>query len=133
MKISKLLNRINYLIILIFLLTLISHAEDKPIDIWNIKEDDKEKNFSTSDKKKDNKNLKKQNSEPSIYQMQSEKEIDLIKLEEDIISKDFELLGLYDPEDYGLDINMWINSDGDQLKNIFSKLKKLNSLLMQKK
>ena len=58
--------------------------------------------------------------------MQSEKELDLIKLEEDIISKDFELIGLYDPEDYGLDINMWINSDGDQLKNIFSKLKKLN-------
>ena len=41
MKILKLLNRINYLIILIFLLTSISHAEDKPIDIWNIKEEDK--------------------------------------------------------------------------------------------
>ena len=52
MKISKLLNRINYLIILIFLLTSISHAEDKPIDIWNIKEDDKDVNFSTLNKKK---------------------------------------------------------------------------------
>ena len=58
--------------------------------------------------------------------MQSKKETDTIKLEENIISEDVELLGLYDPEDYGLDINMWINSDGDQLKNIFSKLKKLN-------
>ena len=58
--------------------------------------------------------------------MQSKKETDTIKLEENIISKDLKLLGLYDPEDYGLDINMWINSDGDQLKNIFSKLKKLN-------
>ena len=58
--------------------------------------------------------------------MQSKKEADTIKLEENIISKDEELLGLYDPEDYGLDINMWINSDGDQLKNIFSKLKKIN-------
>ena len=32
------------------------------------------------------------------------------------------IFGLYDPEDYSLDIDMWINSDGDQLKNIFSKL-----------
>ena len=58
--------------------------------------------------------------------MQSKKETDTIKLEENIISENVELLGLYDPEDYGLDINMWINSDGDQLKNIFSKLKKIN-------
>jgi len=36
------------------------------------------------------------------------------------------LIGLYDPEDFGLDINMWINSDGDQIKNIFSKLKKMD-------
>ena len=35
------------------------------------------------------------------------------------------MLGLYDPDEYDLDINMWINSDGDQLKNIFSKLSKL--------
>ena len=41
MKISKLLNRINFLIILIFLLTSVSHSEDKPIDIWNIKEEEK--------------------------------------------------------------------------------------------
>ena len=36
------------------------------------------------------------------------------------------MLGLYDPEEYDLDINMWTNSDGDQLKNIFSKLNKIN-------
>ena len=126
MKISKLLNRINYLIILIFLLTLISHAEDKPIDIWNIKEDDKDVNLSTMNKEKENENLIKKNSASDLFQMQLKKETDTIKLEENINSEDEKLLGLYDPEDYGLDINMWINSDGDQLKNIFSKLKKLN-------
>ena len=58
--------------------------------------------------------------------MQSTKKtIGDIELEENTNSKDSELFGLYDPEDYGLDINMWINSDGDQLKNIFSKLKKI--------
>ena len=59
MKILKLLNRINYLIILIFLLTSISHAEDKPVDIWNIKEDDKDVNLPSLNKEKDNENLKK--------------------------------------------------------------------------
>ena len=59
MKISKLLNRINYLIILIFLLTSISHAEDKPVDIWNIKEDDKDVNLPKLNKEKNNENLKK--------------------------------------------------------------------------
>ena len=58
--------------------------------------------------------------------MQSKNEIDSIELDEKIFSKNTELLGLYDPEDFGLDINMWINSDGDQIKNIFSKLKKMN-------
>ena len=126
MKILKLLNRINYLIILIFLLTSISHAEDKPVDIWNIKEDDKDVNLPLLNKGKDNENLKKKKSVSELFQMQSKKKTDTIKLEENIISEDVKLLGLYDPEDYGLDINMWINSDGDQLKNIFSKLEKLN-------
>ena len=126
MKILKLLNRINYLIILIFLLTSISHAEDKPVDIWNIKEDDKDVNLPSLNKEKDNESLKKKNSASELFQMQSKKKTDTIKLEKNIISEDVELLGLYDPEDYGLDINMWINSDGDQLKNIFSKLEKLN-------
>ena len=126
MKILKLLNRINYLIILIFLLTSILHAEDKPVDIWNIKEDDKDVNLPLLNKGKDNENLKKKKSVSELFQMQSKKKTDTIKLEENIISEDVKLLGLYDPEDYGLDINMWINSDGDQLKNIFSKLEKLN-------
>ena len=126
MKILKLLNRINYLIILIFLLTSISHAEDKPVDIWNIKEDDKDVNLPSLNKEKENESLKKKNSASELFQMQSKKKTDAIKLEKNIISEDVKLLGLYDPEDYGLDINMWINSDGDQLKNIFSKLEKLN-------
>ena len=32
---------------------------------------------------------------------------------------------MYDPEDYGLDIDMWLNSDGHQLKNLISKLIKI--------
>ena len=73
MKILKSLNRINYLIILIFLLTSISHADDKPVDIWNIKEDDKDVNLPSLNKEKDNENLKNQNPASELFQMQSKK------------------------------------------------------------
>ena len=58
--------------------------------------------------------------------MQTPKENDFIKLESNLNSQEIKIVGLYDPEDNGLDINMWSNSNGDQLKNIFVKLNKLN-------
>ena len=66
------------------------------------------------------------NSETDIFNMQSKKKNNSIDLNEDLLSKEIKIFGLYDPDENGLDINMWINSDGDQLKNIFSKLKKIN-------
>ena len=33
---------------------------------------------------------------------------------------------MYDPDDYDLNINMWSNSNGDQIKNIFLRLNKIN-------
>ena len=42
-----------------------------------------------------------------------------------IVSNNIKIIGLYDPQDHGLDINMWLNSNGDQLKNIFSNLAKI--------
>ena len=50
----------------------------------------------------------------------------IIELDDDLDSKEIKNYGLYDPENYDLDINMWSNSDGDQLKNIFSKLNTIN-------
>ena len=45
----------------------------------------------------------------SIYNMQSQKD-ETIKQESAIKSDQIKIVGLYDPEDYGLDINMWLNS-----------------------
>ena len=126
MKILKLLNRKYLSIILIFFLfSSNTQAEEKPIDIWNI---DKEKTEEVSV----NKNLKEEkiNSEKilksSIYEMQSQKQINNIQVDTSLNSKALEIIGLYDPEDYGLKINMWSNSNGDQLKYIFLNLEKLN-------
>ena len=126
MKILKLLNRKYLSIILIFFLfSSNTQAEEKPIDIWNI---DKGKTEEVSV----NNNLKEEkiNSEKilksSIYEMQSQKQINNIQVDTSLNSKALEIIGLYDPEDYGLKINMWSNSNGDQLKYIFLNLKKLN-------
>ena len=126
MKILKLLNRKYLSIILIFFLfSSNTQAEEKPIDIWNI---DKEKTeeVSVNNKLKEKKINSEKILKSSIYEMQSQKQINNIQVDTSLNSKALEIIGLYDPEDYGLKINMWSNSNGDQLKYIFLNLKKLN-------
>ena len=124
MKILRLLNK-NYLSIITILMILISslYAEEQPVDIWNI--DKKESKENMENESLINKSEKINLQENDIYKMQSKKKIDEIEEEENINSKELKLIGLYDPEDYGLDINMWSNSDGDQLKNILQRLSKI--------
>ena len=51
--------------------------------------------------------------------MQSNKKEESIKLDEDLTSKTIKIVGLYDPQDYGLSISMWSNSDGFNIKKTF--------------
>ncbi len=122
MKILRLLNKFYLSVILIFILSNFSFAEEEPIDIWKIENQEGETNLVNNN----NENEESSISETDIYKMQSQKKNDSIQLDPTLNSKNFKLLGLYDPEDHGLDINMWLNSDGDQLKDIFSKLNKID-------
>ena len=121
MKILKLLNKKNLSIIIIsLLLSLPSIAEEKPVDIWNL---EKQESDSISE---ENLSLEKteQESQNSIYKMQADKNKDSIKLDQDLTSKTIKIAGLYDPEDYGLSISMWSNSDGLLLKKLFESINK---------
>ena len=123
MKILKLLNKKNLSIIIIsLLLSFSSIAEDKPVDIWNI--DKKEVELSIEE----NTSVEKINeiSESSIYEMQTDKNVNSIKLDQELKSKEIKIAGLYDPEDYGLSINMWSNSDGLVLKKLFKSIDNYN-------
>ena len=126
MKILKLLNN-NYLsILLIFFLTILStYAEDKPIDIWNI-----DKNSIEETKSENNQNneqiIDEQITQSSIYSLQSQKELDAVQVDSSLDSQKLKIIGLYDPEDYDLKIDMWSNSNGDQLKYLFSNLNKID-------
>ena len=121
MKILKLLNKKNLSIIIIsLLLSLPSIAEEKPVDIWNL---EKQETDSISE---ENLSLEKteQESQNSIYKMQADKNKESIKLDQDLTSKTIKIAGLYDPEDYGLSISMWSNSDGLLLKKLFENINK---------
>ena len=126
MKILKLLNNKKIIIFFfIFLLNSNSIAEDQPIDIWNTDKKKVEKNQSSEKNIIEENDSKKKLFESDIYKMQSDKKDNEIELDQDLSSRELKIFGLYDPEDYSLDINMWTNSDGDQLRNLFTKLNKI--------
>ena len=126
MKILRLLNNKIFLIFFIIFFKLTSLAEEQPVDIWNLdkKELDENSEIINTNQKEFNQN--KITNESDIFSMQSKKKNNAIELGEILDSESTKLYGLYDPEDYSLDIDMWANSDGDQIKNIFLKLNKLN-------
>ena len=126
MKILKLLNKKILSIIIISFMSLIAYAEDEPVDIWSI-EKKKEEDKSLLNESSLNKELKKKkNSELDIYSLQSQKKINEIELDNSLKNQEIKIYGLYDPEDYDLNINMWSNSNGDQIKNLFLRLNKIN-------
>jgi hypothetical protein len=120
MRILKLLNKKYLSIILIFLLYGFSVNSENPVDIWSL-EEKKSLEENTIVENLEEKSI----SQNSIYEMQSQK-IDQLSVDEDqtLISKEIEIIGLYDPAKNGLNINMWINSDGDQILNLFKNINK---------
>jgi len=122
MKKLKLLNK-NYLSIIIFyLLFALAAQSQEPIDIWNIEEKKNSENINIIQN-----NQEKKVTQNSIYEMQSQKD-DELNIEEDqtLISNKIKIIGLYDPADNGLNINMWSQSNGDQILNIFKRIDKMN-------
>ena len=122
MKTLKLLNKKNFSIIIFSLIaSTISFAEDKPVDIWNIEKKEVE---TISEENLSEENSNEDTSENNVYRMQSDKKDNAIKLDADLTSKTIKIAGLYDPQDYGLSISMWSNSDGSTLKKLFEYIDK---------
>tara|TARA_Y100000389_G_C17439918_1_gene507915 strand:- start:199 stop:1971 length:1773 start_codon:yes stop_codon:yes gene_type:complete len=126
MKILRLLNKKYFSIIIILLIGFSSYAEEQPVDIWNIDEKKIDNNLTKENITSEEILANEINAETDIYSMQSQKENNLVEQVENLNSEKIKIIGLYDPEDNGLDLNMWSNSDGDQLKNIFTKLNTIN-------
>ena len=126
MKILKLLNKTYLSILIIFLFSMVnSFSENEPVDIWNIDKDQIKENS-------ENKELISitesdlETEKIDVFKMQTKDSSVSIKVDETLNSKEINIIGLYDPEDFDLKINMWSNSNGDQLKYLFSNLAKIN-------
>ena len=120
MKISKSLNKSFFLAIVLF--SFISSqvlAEEKPIDIWNLENEDSNEFVGENSDSDKIISLPESN---SVYKLQESKTNESIKLDEELSSENIKIVGLYDPEDYGLSINMWSNSNGSHLKASFTNI-----------
>ena len=121
MKNLKLLSKNYFLVILFSLFFGFVANSQEPVDIWEVGEK-KPKENTTLIEDEAEKNIPQN----SIYKMQSQKEEELsIEETQTLISKETKLVGIYDPAENGLDINMWSNSNGDQILNIFKRIDKL--------
>ena len=123
MKTLKLSSR-NFLIYICLLSFSFSlHATDEPIDIWKSSEKKNNESLELDSSLDVDDNL---NNEVSIFKIEKSKGIEDIIEDTTLNSKKIKITGLYDPQDYDLDLNMWTNSNGDQLKNLFGRIAKLN-------
>ena len=125
MKILKLLNRGCLSILFIISLVIFNvKAEDEPIDIWNIDQNKTEEiKSNTNQNNLENNDTKTQT---SVFDLQSQKETETVQVSSSLNSQEIKIIGLYDPEDYDLKIDLWLNSNGDQLKYLFSNLNKID-------
>ena len=120
MKNLKLLNKKYLSLILFYLFFGFAAQSQEPIDIWNIEETKNTENLDVTEI-----NKKKDDTQNNIYKMQTQKD-DEINIDEDETLVTSKIVGLYDPAENGLDINMWSNSNGDQILNIFKRINKID-------
>ncbi len=92
--------------------TIIIYANE-PVDIWNLEKEEKIVDDNEIDLK--NNISKKENSNYEII-------TDNILSENDLNLSNSRLVGIYDPKDHSLNLDMWSNSNGDQIKSILKKI-----------
>ncbi len=122
MKILKQLSK--FFIILLIILTFVKPAiSNEPIDIWNI---EKKENSVEETLIKNNASINNENTNGIKIQDQNEN----IIINNSVGLNDVKLAGLYDPAENGLSIDMWSNSNGNEIKYFLEKLisKKLSNL-----
>ena len=119
MKISKLSNNIAiFLFIIYFFFFNIKLFSQEPVDIWKLE------NQSENKKEIDLDNIEEKAN--NIFKSKKNNQSNQILQGDKLPTDDVVIIGLYDPEKNGLDIDMWTNSDGLELRNILNKIQKLN-------
>ena len=122
MKLLKLLNKkffLNFFTLIFFILCIREIQANEPVDIWNLKKEEPNIEDTTLE-------IKSENNKESIFKNLNQKNLSsVVQEDETLVSTKTEIAGLYDPGENGLVIDMWSNSNGDQIKNIFDRIKKI--------
>ena len=120
MKILKLLSRNIFIFLFSYFLIISTSFSNETVDIWNL-----ENNKKNSEIIKKKENLDKNNNQTLINNLNS---TNLISIEQDekLNQDENNLVGLYDPDENDLTIDMWEKSDGDKITQIVEKIHKLN-------
>ena len=115
MKKLKLLSnfKLIFFTIILYLSSTIIISANEPVDIWNLEKEEKIIDDNEIDLK--NNISKKENSNYEII-------TDNILSENDLNLSNSRLVGIYDPKDHSLNLDMWSNSNGDQIKSILKKI-----------
>tara|TARA_B100002051_G_scaffold260989_1_gene282039 strand:+ start:113 stop:1873 length:1761 start_codon:yes stop_codon:yes gene_type:complete len=123
MKIFKLLSRIFlpiYIIIFFFIVNFLK-AQEQPVDIWNLEKKSKTDNVSNAGTE-----IIEAESD-STFKIKSKlnNEFEILK-DEYLQSNIIVVSGIYDPQENGLNIDMWSNSKGEKIKTLFNKINLMN-------
>ena len=103
MKILKLLNKENFSILLLFFyIFLYGEVKAETVDIWNLEQKSNENNNNKILIENDD------DSSESILSIQSDKNTIEVNEDENIISKKINIVGIYDPSENDLSMEMWV-------------------------
>ena len=121
MKISKLLNK-KKIFLFLFLISLNHSYANEPVDIWNI--DKTQTEMEKTDQNSSSTSGEILEEALSVYDLNNQNKEDIqnqVLLENDLQNKT-SLYGLYDPDENNLSMDMWIKSEGGEIKIIFDKI-----------
>tara|TARA_B100000029_G_scaffold8609_1_gene9139 strand:- start:1567 stop:3306 length:1740 start_codon:yes stop_codon:yes gene_type:complete len=115
------LSHLNKLIILIFSFVVVvlnsSLSEEEPVDIWKEKEKQNDQNVQIDEK----------NSTGIESPILSEdKNKIVVEIDENELGENDEtVVGIFDPEENNFNLNMWLKTDGEEIKKVMSRISKL--------
>ena len=120
MKISKLLNKSFFSIFILIFSLYVGNlkAEEEPIDIWKLETSNEQNSLETIIEENDS-------VDNSIIQINENVTQNIEIINDNKIEKENTIAGLYDPDENGLKIDMWLPSDGNQIKEILNRLNKI--------
>ena len=113
MKISKQLSKICIVLLTFYFLTQVSFAAE-PVDIWKIKKTDISNETDVENNETTNTEI--------IQSVKIEQQNEKVIINQELDATDVKLAGLYDPAENGLNIDMWSNSNGDEITASLEKI-----------